>query len=82
MTLRWSAKGQLSLPPSLCLLWLSGQDQRCREGGALGHGRSRPSSLLCQCKLELQALQPGQAESRTTSVSMGWDVLDPEGFQQ
>lgn len=31
--------------PSLCLLWLSGQDQRYREGGALGHRRSRALPL-------------------------------------
>ena len=72
------AERQLSLPPSVRVL--SGQDQRRREGGAAGHERSRAFPLLCRCKLELQAQQ--QAESGTSSVSMGWDALDLEGFQQ
>lgn len=69
-----------SLPPSLLVLWLFGQDQRCREGDATGQEGLMVSLLSHQCKLEAPCL--GGAESRTTSVSVAWDVLDPQHFRQ
>lgn len=55
-TLRCSAKGLFSLPSfPQHVLWLFDQNQRCREGGAMGQEMLK--ILLLQCKLELWAAQ-------------------------
>lgn len=57
-TLRCSAKGLFSLLFSpQHVLWLFDQDQRCREGGAMGQEMLK--ILLLQCRLELWAPQAG-----------------------
>lgn len=69
-----------SLPPSLLVLWLFGQDQRCREGAAIGQEGLMVSLLSHKCKLESPCL--GGAETRASSVTVAWGVLNPQQFQQ
>lgn len=64
-------------PFSLLALWVFGQNERDKRSRCCGAKEMEIFPLLQQCKLELQAAQLGQVGSRTTSVPVGWDGLDP-----